>query len=152
MRRKISKYSDSCEFVLDSSMALSWFFQDEATPYTASVRKALNTGTALIPTLWHYEIVNTLYIGWKRGRCTTNEILKWIKRLDELPIIPASIEPQRMMNDWIALAIKHEITVYDASYLLLSWEARLPIASLDNNVIKVAISLGIDRFDPDGLL
>jgi predicted nucleic acid-binding protein len=133
-------------------MALSWFFQDEATPYTTSVRKGLNTGSALIPPLWHYEIVNTLYIGWKRERCTMNEILKWIKRLDNLPIIATAIEPRGMMNDWIALAIKHEITVYDASYLLLSWEAGLPIASLDNNVIKVALSLGIDRYDPDGLL
>lgn len=152
MRRKNTKAIASCEFVLDSSMALSWFFRDEATPYSASVRKGLFRGSALIPALWYYEIANTLYIGWKRERCSVKEILQWMKRIEELPIISAAIEPHRMMDDAIALAMKHDITVYDASYLLLSWESSLPIASLDNNVIKVAILLGIDRYDPDGLL
>lgn len=152
MRRRLSKLSMSCDFVLDCSMTLAWFFKDEVTPYITSVRRGLESGKALVPALWHFEVANALYVSWKRERCTVNEMNRWIKILDEIPIVLAPSETKRSLKDWLSLSIKHQVTAYDASYLALAWETGLPIASLDDKVNELAMILGIERYDPAGLL
>lgn len=152
MRRRLSQLSISCDFVLDCSMTIAWFFRDESTAYTDSVLRGLGRGKALVPALWSFEVAKTLLIGWKRQRCSWKEMQKWIKLIGQLSIACAPMESQRMMSDWLSLAMKHQVTVYDASYLMLAWETGLPIASLDDKVNDVAIKLGIERYDPDSIL
>lgn len=133
-------------------MTISWFFKDESTPYTTSVQRSLENSQALVPALWHFEVANALFISWKRERCTVKEMNRWVKILDEMSIVVAPVTTRQSMDNWLALSLKHGVTVYDASYLALAYETGLSIASLDDKVNDLAMILGIERYDPVGLL
>jgi predicted nucleic acid-binding protein len=152
MRKELARLSLSCDLVLDSSMTLAWLFEDEGTAYTKSIRRSLDSGTALVPSLWMFEVANTLLVGLMRNRCTLKEIHQWLRLLEQLPMEVAPVTTHRSMSDWIDFARKHGLTVYDASYLVLAWDTGLPTASLDAKVISIASKIGIECYDPDSLL
>lgn len=55
-------------FVLDASIAAAWFFPDEHDAVAIAAALRLVEGTALIPTLFWFEIRNLLLVGERRGR------------------------------------------------------------------------------------
>lgn len=57
-------------FVLDSSLALSWCFDNEATAATQEILGSLVTGTAFVPSLWASEVNNALCMSQRKGRIT----------------------------------------------------------------------------------
>jgi hypothetical protein len=46
--------------VLDTSLTLSWFFDDERTPTTDALLDEVSEGGATVPTLWRLEVANAL--------------------------------------------------------------------------------------------
>jgi hypothetical protein len=49
------------DLVLDASLALQWFLEDEADrQYGLSVLASLSTKRAVVPMLWFYEVGNGL--------------------------------------------------------------------------------------------
>ena len=48
--------------VLDCSVAVAWCFEDESDRYVEGVMDAVVRGEALVPCLWHYEVVNALAV------------------------------------------------------------------------------------------
>ena len=42
-------------FVLDCSVAMTWCFEDEATPETDNILDQFKNRTALVPALWHLD-------------------------------------------------------------------------------------------------
>ena len=142
----------SRRFVLDSSMTMAWLFRDESSSYTYSIRRSLKRYQAVVTMLWPYEVANVIYIGWKRQRCTSADIATWLRILSTFPIEVQPIQVKSLMSELVNMAMRHQLTVYDASYLELAWRTGLPIASLDNRINEEAMKLGIARFDPDGLL
>jgi predicted nucleic acid-binding protein len=54
--------------VLDSSTALAWIFDDEATEPIARVFDAVAEQGAFVPSLWRLEIANSLTVAVRRGR------------------------------------------------------------------------------------
>jgi hypothetical protein len=49
-------------FVLDASLAMSWCFVDESTPYSRSILASLLDTYAEVPALWPFEVANVLGI------------------------------------------------------------------------------------------
>jgi hypothetical protein len=47
-------------FVIDSSVAVSWCFEDEQTPATLDVLEQVVEGGAIAPALWPLEVLNAL--------------------------------------------------------------------------------------------
>ena len=58
--------------------------------------------------------------------------------LTELPITVEQEPPERMIKEIFALARKHKLSTYDASYLDLAMKKGLPIATLDKNLLAAA--------------
>ncbi len=139
-------------FVLDSSMTMAWLFREESSTYTYSIRRSLKSHKAIVTMLWPYEVANVMYIGLKRQRCTSSDMATWFRILATFPIEVQPIQMNSLMSDLVHMAVRHQLTVYDASYLELAWRTGLPIASLDHRINEEAMKLGIDRFDPEGLL
>ena len=75
-------------FVLDSSVTLAWCFNDEETPDTSAILKAVDCGEwqALVPSLWPYEIVNVLLIARRRQRITEAQMNSFIGNLNFIGI------------------------------------------------------------------
>jgi hypothetical protein len=52
------------DFVLDASLALQWFLEDEENrKYSLAVLASLSEKRALVPLLWFYEVGNGLLMG-----------------------------------------------------------------------------------------
>lgn len=136
------------DFVLDSSVTMSWYFKDEANPYANEVRKALAVGAAVVPALWPLEVANILVMGERRKRSTEAEASRWLGYLTKLPIRIDDESTRRAWSDVLHVARSYDLSAYDAAYLELAIRSGLPLASLDSQLLTAAVSAGVAKFDP----
>ncbi len=74
------------DFVLDASLALQWFLEDEADRnYSLAVLASLSEKRALVPILWFYEVGNGLLMACRRKRITLGQIDGFLARLKARP-------------------------------------------------------------------
>jgi len=127
--------------VIDASVAFKWL-ADEDPLSTAKAREVLATlleGTdqAWAPDILLYEIANIL-------SCKTNLEIKDItdawNRFISYPI--KFLNPDStFINKCLQLSIKHKITIYDASYILLAQEKQCQFVTSDKKLTdKVNLS------------
>ncbi|NVL90650.1 MAG: type II toxin-antitoxin system VapC family toxin [Desulfobacterales bacterium] len=125
-------------FVVDNSVVMTWCFSDETNKYSDAVLDRLNTATAFVPSIWPLEIGNVLLVAERRKRLSEADSTRFVALIAELPIVIEQEQPERMMKDILALARKHKISTYDASYIDLAMRKGLPIASLDKDLRRAA--------------
>lgn len=130
-------------FVVDSSVALTWCFEDEATPTADALLMRLTEEGAHAPSLWPLEILNALRAAERRGRITRDARHERIAFLHMLPIV---IDPETAAQAWVTtnrLTERFQLTVYDAAYLELAQRLDVPLATLDNELREAASALSI---------
>jgi predicted nucleic acid-binding protein len=129
--------------VLDPSMALSWYFEDECSSSADALLEHVAEDGAVVPTLWRLEIANGLQIALRRGRIDS---AFRDRTLAELAHMPIAIDPDTDSYAWtntLQLADRFQLTVYDAAYLELAQRRCLPLATLDKPLRAAAGTLGI---------
>ncbi len=119
------------KFVLDASPTLGWCFRDEGTKLTAAVLRALPKLGAAVPSLWVHEVANGLRTAQKSRRIGEAAVMEFIESLDALPIETVLVPPKTMLVEVRLLALEHDLSAYDASYLALSQSLDLPLGTLD---------------------
>jgi predicted nucleic acid-binding protein len=127
--------------VLDASVALTWFLEDEAD--AKGVRETTLAAGAVVPASWPLEIANVLLVNERRGRITAHARGVAFETLNAFPI---EIDAETVSHAWDAtfdLAITHRLTLYDAAYLELAIRRSLPLASLDRLLREGATAAGI---------
>ncbi len=103
------------DLVLDASLTLQWFLEDEAgRGYGLSVLASLSTKRAAVPILWFYEVGNGLLMAHRRKRITLDKIDGFLTRLKALPIDAAEQVPSGIL-ELPALAQQYGLTNYDAA-------------------------------------
>jgi predicted nucleic acid-binding protein len=130
-------------FVVDSSIALTWCFEDEATPAADALLIRLTNGGAHVPSLWPLEVLNALTMARRRGRITPEAHQNRIALLHTLPL---TLDTETAAQAWTTtnrLAERHRLTLYDAAYLELAQRLDLPLATLDADLRQAATNLGI---------
>jgi len=131
------------DFVLDASLALQWFLEDEAgRQYSLKILDCLTARRAAVPALWPYEVGNGLLMAHLRKRITIEQIDGFLTRLKALPI---DIAPEGRADTLAlpALALKHGLTNYDAAYLALALRLALPLATTDADLLRAATAAGV---------
>jgi predicted nucleic acid-binding protein len=129
--------------VLDASLALQWFLEDESgRPYGLSVLASLSSKRAVVPILWFYEVGNGLLMAYRRKRITFDQIDGFLTRLKALPIDAAQQVPTEII-ELPPIAQKHSLTNYDAAYLVLAMRFRLPLATTDAELRRAAAAAGV---------
>lgn len=132
------------DLVLDASLALQWFLEDEADrQYGLSVLANLSTKRAVVPMLWFYEVGNGLLMAYRRKRITFDQVDGFLTRLKALPIDAAPQVPSEIL-ELPALAQKHSLTNYDAAYLALAMRLRVPLATTDADLRRAAVAAGVE--------
>ena len=126
------------DFVVDNSVVMAWCFQDEASQYADAILGSLEVFKAIVPSIWPLEVGNVLLVAERRKRLSEAGSTRFIALLTELPITIEQESPERMMREILALAREHQISSYDASYLDLAMRKGVPIATLDDGLIKAA--------------
>ena len=87
--------------------------------------------------------MNGLVMAMRRGRIDLERVARFARDLAALPI---RIEPPHTPVAWdavIRVAIKHQLTVYDAAYLELALQTGLPLATLDGDLRKAALAASV---------
>lgn len=130
-------------FVLDTSFALAWILDEEQEKRIDAVFDLLNQRSAVVPSLWFYEVSNALLMNEKRGRLSQTDTVRAITLLNALPLIIDSDCETRAFREIIALARTHNLTVYDATYLDIAMRMSLPLATLDNSLMRASQSLHV---------
>jgi len=130
-------------FVLDCSVAIAWFFKDEASPQLYALQDQVKRNGAIVPMLWHLEIGNALLQSEKRGRVAVPELEVHIALLDSLPLETDGETCEHALHETLNFARAHKLTLYDAAYLELALRRKLPLATKDEALRAVALRLGI---------
>ncbi len=131
------------DFVLDASLTLQWFLEDEADrKYSLAILASLSERRALVPALWFYEVGNGLLMAHRRNRISIDQVNGFLTRLKALPIDAAQQVPAEIL-ELPAFARSHGLTNYDAAYLDLSKRFNLPLATTDSELRKAASSAGV---------
>ena len=131
------------DLVLDASLTLQWFLEDEADrQYALSVLLRLASDRAVVPMLWFYEVGNGLLMAYRRKRITFDQIDGFLTRLKALPIDAAEQLPADLL-ELPALAQKHSLTNYDAAYSALAMRLNLPLATTDTDLRRAALAAGV---------
>jgi predicted nucleic acid-binding protein len=129
--------------VVDASLALAWYFQDEATPGTEKVLDRVAEGGAVVPGLWRLELANGLQVAVRRGRISIAYRDASLADLMQMQIETDSETNTQAWSATLRLAETQELTLYDAAYLELAQRRRLPLATLDRELRRAADKVGV---------
>ena len=122
------------KLILDASMALSWLFERSKAEEKHCSELALSTlgdVEAFVPSLWHTEIANALLLGERRKVVSEAQVINYLGRLDELPIMTDSALVASHRDIVMALAREYSLTAYDATYLDLALRENAVLATFD---------------------
>ena len=136
------------EFVLDGSLALAWYFKDEADPYADAVAARFPAGRAVVPLIWPLEVANAVLMGERCQRSTEAQAAKWLTYLGLLPIAVDDETNDRAWSEVLSLGRAHRLSAYDAAYLELALRRGLPLATLDEKLRAAASAVGVRAFAP----
>jgi predicted nucleic acid-binding protein len=130
-------------FVVDASVAMTWCYPDENSPYAYRVLDALEQAQAVVPSLWAVEVANALVVGERRHRLVAAEVAHFLGLLSGLSVEVDGETAPRATSDTLSLARTHSLSTYDASYLELAMRRALPLATLDEQLKKAAQAVGV---------
>jgi len=131
-------------FVLDASVALSWAFEDEVSPYTDAVLSSLSRGKAIVPSIWPLEVGNALVVAERRGRLKEADSTRFLALLFKLPIVVEAEPLVRVFDGIVQLARKYDLSTYDAAYLDLAMRLGIPLTTQDESLRRAASLCGVE--------
>ncbi len=132
------------DFVLDASVALTWCFEDETHPLATNLLNQLRGGAScIVPPVWPLEVANAVRMAERRRRITADHGAQFLASLSELSIYISFLSISDTMGEVMQRARQYDLTAYDASYLSLAIEERLPLASFDGKLREAARQAGV---------
>ena len=125
-------------FVVDCSVCLPWYIEDEASEFCARLAGTLGRAEIWVPALWRPELVSAMINAERRKRMNSDRRRAVLANADGLPLridyeMPSIVE----LNE---LAAGHHLTPCDAVYFELARRRKLPLATLDAALVKAARS------------
>ena len=129
--------------VIDASLTVAWYFDDETTPPTEAVLERVSETGAVVPALWRLEVANAFQSAIRRKRITADYRDRSLIELMHMPIV---IDAETNVYAWtttLRLAERFALTSYDSAYLELAQRRNLPLATLDAELRNAAAVLDI---------
>jgi predicted nucleic acid-binding protein len=131
-------------FVLDASVTLSWFIDRPPAQYAAHMKQLLILGgLAVVPSVWQLEVANGFVSAERRGTLIPSETAELLEDFD---VVRRSIEisaESGSIRHTVGIARQFGLTAYDAAYLDLARDLQLPIATLDQALIRAAAQANV---------
>lgn len=122
--------------VVDASFVLAFLLPDEEIPDVESLfdEHKLDQVSLVAPYLLPFEVFNSLKMAIKRHRLSEATVSEVAIEFIGLNIGLVSTHYEKALG----LAIKHDLSFYDASYLSLSRGKNLPLLTLDKKLKRLA--------------
>ena len=129
-------------FVLDNSVVSGWYLTGQSTDYSQAIAARLEVDKALVPALWQLELANVLKTACTKGRLSHAQARQILDALAQLPIEVDNDTPpgQRQLFE---LAMRFNLSSYDAAYLELAMRHGLPLATQDEQLKLAATAAGV---------
>jgi predicted nucleic acid-binding protein len=127
--------------VVDASLAAAWFLPDEHNDAADLVMGELAKNPGRAPSLFWFETRNLFLVAERRGRLKPGEAATTMAQLRAFPILDEGTGNDRLT---LALAERHGLSGYDASYLALAVSEGLPLGTLDRRLASAARAQGVD--------
>jgi predicted nucleic acid-binding protein len=124
-------------FVLDASIAVAWVVPSQATYYARRLRLRAQREPYHVPVIFATEVTNVLVTLERRGILSSRAAEAAADVLGRLD--PIVHEMNLSVAELRRLANLHSISPYDALYLALALEQRIPVACADRP-LKAALS------------
>lgn len=133
--------------ILDASVVVKWFSEEEYTDKALAIRERIRVGEerVLVPDLLLYELANALKYNPSFDANDVSDALTSIFDMD-LDIVTPIPE---IINSAVTLAFEHNITVYDAFYIALAKEIELTFITADRRLSERVSSLDFVKFIGD---
>ena len=132
-------------FVLDANVVIGFLLQEGSAYADRVFQKHLALGaTAHVPSLWHLEIRNVLFLKERAGRLAAGEAQQALASLAGLTILTDAhtTAPSTLMHVE-RLMLHHGLTSYDSTYLELAYRLDVSIATQDKDIIAAARALKV---------
>lgn len=137
-------------FVLDHSVAMRWYFGDgrpQELAYATRVLEAMKSAEAVVPGIWSLEVANVLARAEAKALGTEARSEAFVGMLQRMDIAIDGATSAQALGSTLQLARRYRLSAYDASYLELALREGLPLATLDEDLMKAARRAGVKRFD-----
>lgn len=122
--------------VFDGSAVIACLALDESAG--SSLETALRDNMLVAPPVWPDEVTTALLMMTRRGRVTPAQADRAMLAFVSLSAEIEMPDRRRVANAIYPIAVRHDLTVYDASYLELAQRRKLPLATLDNKLRAAA--------------
>lgn len=133
--------------VVNCSVTMPWLLKNDASGYSEKTLNALQTGSAIVPALWHLEVQNVLLMFERRKRILRSESEQFCRLLADLPITTDDTPERVSTGTAVALARERGLTLYDAVYLGLAMRTGTPFATLDKALRKAARRANVELWN-----
>ena len=130
----------TADIILDSSVIAKWFFPEESGQLALKIKDDFTTNVTSIsaPLLLYWEINNLLKTATKRSRITAKSAVSVYEAFLKLNFIVYSSE--ELMAKTLKIAIRFDISSYDASYVALAEYLQKPFFTADQKLLSKVIS------------
>lgn len=129
-------------FVLDASVTMAWFLNEPGPPLDDLIDRLVENG-AMVPSFWSLEVANVFQIAIRRDRTSPVDRDAAFAEIRLLPIFIDDAGRDAIWTGVVALSDRHNLTIYDASYLELAVRLSLPLATFDKDLAKAARAEGV---------
>ena len=133
-------------YVVDASVTLPWFLEDERTAFTDTVFASVHRGQYWTPAIWCLEFPNALLAAERKRRIDRSTRLGVLDRAVGLSLRVESQPPD--MRAVSALAERHGLSTYDAAYLELAVRQSFGLITLDRELADAALAEGVPVQSP----
>ena len=128
--------------VIDNSIALAWTLIDERSAAADTVLEKVMGGGGHVPFIFRAEFANGLTMAVRRDRIDRGSRAEALAFMEALKLVH-DVDGRDRMHSAVELADAYELTVYDAIYLDLAQQRRLPLATFDKKLIAAAPRAGV---------
>jgi predicted nucleic acid-binding protein len=135
--------------VVGSSATLAWIYGEETTEPIRRIFDAVTEQGAFVPSLWRLEVANSLTGAVRRRRIDREFRRMALADLGDLDIIVDTQTDSRAWNATLEFADRFDLTLYDAADVELAHRLTAPLATLDRDMRKAGIELGLNILGAD---
>lgn len=129
--------------VIDASLTLTWYFDDEATAASDAVLDRVSETGAVVPGLWRLEVANAFQSALRRKRISSLYRDESLAGLGAMSILIDEDADRYAWTTTLRLSERFGLTIYDATYLELAQRRSLPLATLDKELREAAAALDV---------
>jgi predicted nucleic acid-binding protein len=133
--------------VVDASRTLSLCLDDERDDAVLRLVDRLAVEDAIAPAIWALEMANGLCSAIRRGRLAPHDLPRLRQLISRLPIDLEPTPVTEATGAILDLAIRHDLSAYDAAYLDLASRTGAMMATGDDRLRAACRAAGVQLLD-----